>query len=747
MIHRNNSLIYLLVAVLALLCTAACFGAPGRESSPKVVLILADYLSIGDITTNAPLALANFTRESGVALLIPSATSAHNPEASYASASAGANCWGSEEVDGAYNAREIIPNENADAGTVFSRRTGIMHQAPIVLPELFQLRQMNKAKGAVSLPGALGDELVRAGKRVAVFGNSDPGDVPRRRAAVIGATSEGLIGMGDIGGDLLKRELLSATGYVTNVDLLARKVDDALAVADFVIVDFGDTDRVNLLREHLSDEAYRAHQASAIKNLDALLSRILSGRASKATVMLASMVAPVDSNGERRELGPVVVRRPGVGPGLLVSATTRTPGLVSAADFAPTVLRSLGVAIPRSMIGGSIDSVPGNAAQVTRLSRLVVLDRTIIVWVLAVIGGLGIVVITLGAAALAFGRARQNSVALRALLVLVSSSPLAVLFATLGEPAVVPFVTRLVAWAVALTVGSFVVAGLIVKLAGDRLRLLPGGLPVLVLMVTTCAAIFVDALLGGEFSRFTVLSAGRFDGYRFYGIGNEYMGVWLGMALVSMVWIGECFPEWSHSWRGRAVVLLISLATVAALGFPRFGANAGGAVAAVVGLGLVYKAGVARRFRARDVFILLAAGFGLVALIGIADVMLSHGAPSHIGRAAAISGTVWHSYLGTMAIRKVSMNLALIATQQGKLALLGSVPFFAMWFWVIRRRFDALAEGRPAFRCGLAGVLVASLVAFIFNDSGIVAWGLIVGYLSMAVVYSLIESERSKCTE
>jgi hypothetical protein len=91
------------------------------------------------------------------------------------------------------------------------------------------------------------------------------------------------------------------------------------------------------------------------------------------------------------------------------------------------------------------------------------------------------------------------------------------------------------------------------------------------------------------------------------------------------------------------------------------------------------------------------------------------------------------------------MNIALIGTPQAKFALLGSIPFFALWFWKIREKFDGMAAGRPALRVGAAAVLVAAAVAFLFNDSGIVAWGLIVAYLSMTVIYSLIDRERAAC--
>jgi hypothetical protein len=334
-----------------------------------------------------------------------------------------------------------------------------------------------------------------------------------------------------------------------------------------------------------------------------------------------------------------------------------------------------------------------------------------------------------------------------ALLVLSTSSPLAMMFATQGSPDIRGYLVRLFSWMVALTAVSFGVSAVVRLIWGAKLTRLPGALPFVVLSALTSVTLLVDAFMGGRLVRFTIINASNFSGFRFYGVGNEYMGVWLGMAIVAVVWLRECWPGWEKRGVARLALLAACAAVVVALGLPRFGANAGGAVSAVVGLGLVYVSGVKRRFTVRDVVMLTAAGFAAVAAISVFDMAVSHGAPSHIGLAAYMSKRQGYSYLLDMVVRKVTMNFELLATGQSQVALIGSVPFALMWFCCVRRRVDAMVADRPQLRWGIMASIVTAATAFMYNDSGVVAGGLIFGFLVVAMLYSVLSDGYKPLTK
>ncbi|MEN6520633.1 MAG: hypothetical protein ABFD46_05715 [Armatimonadota bacterium] len=739
---RNYILLVLALAALAL-------PVEGASPRPKVVLVIADYITLSDLLDSKLPGIHKLTSEGAIGLICPGTTGAGSVQSCYASVSAGSYCWAGNDVDQAYSSFELLEDEDEQgpAGVVFQRRTGLHSMPAVVQLEVPLLDSVNLEKRTNSLPGALGDILYKDGKKAAVFGNSDLADKKRRRAAIIAANGVGSVATGDISFRVLRRDPLSPTGFVTDSAKLASAVDGALESVDFVVADFGDTARVELNKTNLSDYAYSKQRAKALRNLDSFLTRILKAETGQETIILASMAAKVPERGEKSRLAPIVIFRPGSPGGSLISATTRTPGLVSGFDIAPTVLASLDLAKPSRMVGTPITMVSGRESRIRWLDNLVLLCREAVWPVLGVLAAIGIAAITAAGAVIALGKAVSERVGavLKVLLVATMSSPLAMFFAVPGSPSVVPYALRLSAWVIALTAAAFGMSGLLKRALGDRINRLPGALPIVTLALITTIVLFIEACRGGQLIRFALPSVADFRGYRFYGVGNEYMGVWLGCALVAIVWLRECFPGWRSSSRGKSITIAASVAVVLGLGIPAFGANAGGAIAAIVGLGTVYISGLKDRFGARDIVMLVVLGGLVVTFIGLMDTLLSRGGQSHIGLAASVGSRGGYMLLCSTIVRKLSMNVSLIGTPQSQMAMIGAIPFFFLWFSSIGKKIDKLYAGRPAFRSGIAATIVGAGAAFLFNDSGIVAGGLIFGFLVLAVLYSLLDSLEPAC--
>jgi len=732
--------------LLILLLIAFILPAQGEPCSSKVVLVIADHLTLSDLMDSKLPGIRKLTTEGAVGLICPGATGSRTVESSYASVSAGAYCWANRDIDHAYSWFESLENESDSAGTIFKRRTGCGNAPPIVHLELPFISVKNIEKMTNSIPGVLGDALAENGKKAAVFGNSDLTDRKRRRAVFIAAAGNGSVALGDISSRILRHDPISPTGFVIDADRLASDVNSALETADFVVADFGDTARVELNKSRLSARAYSIHRAKAFENLDRFLSKILDAEAGQETIILASLSAMIPDKGESARLAPIVIRRPDGSGGSLVSATTRTPGLISGYDIAPTVLAALDIPKPRKMVGAPITVVRDTISKVRWLDDIVLLCRDTVWQVLGILAAIGIVSVTAASAVIVFGKGASGMLGsvLRVLLVASMASPLAMFLAVPSEPKVGVYVLRLGVWMVLLTAVSFGAGNISRRMLGEKAKRLPGAFPIVTLAFITAAVLFIEACRGGQLIRFALPSVADFRGYRFYGIGNEYMGVWLGSALVAIVWLRECFPDWKDSSRGRFLLLSISSAIVLGLAVPAFGANAGGTIAAVVGLGAAYISGVKGKFGARDVTLLVVLGCLVVVVAGILDTVLSSSAPSHIGLAASAGSNGGYSLLFATVVRKLSMNLSLITTPQSQIAIVGAIPFLILWFTSISRKIDEMAEDSPAFRWGILAAIIGAGAAFLFNDSGIVAGGLIFGFLVLAVLYSLMDRVAGK---
>jgi MFS family permease len=332
---------------------------------------------------------------------------------------------------------------------------------------------------------------------------------------------------------------------------------------------------------------------------------------------------------------------------------------------------------------------------------------------------------------------------LRVLLIAGMAAPTAIFLATPGTNTAISYAYRLVAWLIGLVIVTFLISAVLKSTLRDRLRTLPGALPAVVLAVITVIIIAVEACRAGALMRFSVATTADFRGFRFYGVGNEYMGVWLGMMLISIIWIRECFPGWEKRASGRIILFLACFAFILGIGLPYFGANAGGVMAAVVGLGLVYLSGTRHKFGARHAILFVFAAVASVVCISLIDLATATHGPTHIGMAANTVGNGGLAFIAATAIRKITMNLGLMATTQSKVAMVAGIPFFWLWFSSVGKKLDHLSAGRPAFRSGLAAVVAASIAAFIFNDSGIVAGFMIFGFAVMAVLYSMLDGQAS----
>lgn len=203
------------------------------------------------------------------------------------------------------------------------------------------------------------------------------------------------------------------------------------------------------------------------------------------------------------------------------------------------------------------------------------------------------------------------------------------------------------------------------------------GLVVVLVVLDTCAhwGMVAHSALSGYYG----------SGIRFYGIGNEYMGLLIGAALMSV-------PKRFLGGVGAGIVLL--------LGLPMLGANAGGAMAASVAF---FPPSKKQWWR-----VLLP--FMVVAALALLDRLQPGAAQSHIGQAAGRGPSAW----GEIVVRKLAMNARLTVAGPTLIALAAT----AIGGWQLKRLFARLDEE-------LQGRVVQALwgagAAIVFNDSGTVA--------------------------
>ena len=221
------------------------------------------------------------------------------------------------------------------------------------------------------------------------------------------------------------------------------------------------------------------------------------------------------------------------------------------------------------------------------------------------------------------------------------------------------------------------------------------------------------------------LSGFYISGIRFYGIGNEYMGLLIGAVLMAMP---------------RRFLGVAGVATVLLLGLSPLGANAGGAMAATVAFFVACPpTPIMGRWRGRLPIIgaggILAAFLVAVVLAAAERLALPVEARSHIGRAAGGGPALW----GQIILRKIVMNLRIAAmpwTLVGVAGVGGALWLTAKGKVGERVRETLARDADLAARIPAAGW--GAVAALVFNDSGIVAALLLLAPVLFAVIESCL---------
>jgi hypothetical protein len=476
-----------------------------------------------------------------------------------------------------------------------------------------------------------------------------------------------------------------------------------------------------------------------LERLAALLAAL--ARRPRLDLLLVSPYPPPGRTGAWDRLPPVLGLGPDFPPGNLTSGTTRTPGLIANIDVAPTLLAALGTPVPETMSGRSMKSrPPTDADSVVRYAREATLAHTAIVPLGIGVGAAAVVALILallttrnaqrgGQRARKAQRARRNAgrgteallsvpCALRLVrcapsvprlapcargaLLLVAASPLALLLAPVTGPETVAGLGLAVAaWAAAAALAVSVTPGV-------RQR------PLLGLYLLTVGVVVGDLLLGGRLVARSPLSSFAVAGIRFYGIGNEYLGVLIGMGLLVPLVFEDRLARYRWAQAGLFLGLLVLI------GAPGYGANLGGVLAGAAGFG----ATVMLALRPRDRLLAVAVAGGMLVVAGAAafywDALRPQPLRSHIGDFAHAVWTEGWPAAEPVLRRKAAMNLRILTSGFSLVPIAVVTPLLVLWYHNTSRGMSTLLGHRSELRAAMGGSLVGASAALLWKDSGIV---------------------------
>ncbi|AOT73327.1 hypothetical protein Gferi_26855 [Geosporobacter ferrireducens] len=612
-------------------------------------------------------------------------------------------------------------NNNEDSKDIYLRRMGINPgDKEIINQDMPRLQRLNLTGEYGAIAGALGQALNIEGIKTAAIGNSDTSDVSVRLAPLIVMNEQGLVDYGDVSQGTLIKDDLYPFGLKNNYPRMIEAFQEAYEKAGLVAIDFGDIYRLERYRDNMTDQAYMNHRMKILSELDTFVSQLLEVIDFSNTRLYLVTPYPSAANmkvGDR--LTPILVVGAGIHPGILTSSTTRREGIVGNVDLAPSIAEYLGVQ-SENMTGRPLRSIErqNNLDWLLNTNQETIATSEFRYPVLAAFAIFEIF-ISISALLLILLKDRLKSNWVNAFMNLLLS--------TMAVPFVL-LILSLIAkkslfgvylWTILITILITYAAK---KASRHRLD------PLIILSALTTIGLLVDIATQGRLIKTSLLGYDPIIGARYYGIGNEYMGVLIGSTLVFATALIDRFKK------GKYWALFIFACTTLIVGFPGLGANVGGTITAVAAFTFSSLRLFNIKIRLKQILIIGFSTLFVVAFMAFIDMNVL-GAKSHLAGAVE---QLFNEGPGTIFLiinRKLSMNLRLIRVTIWSKVLISTILILAVLFYRPVGAINKLFKAYPNLSVGWAGIVAACVVGFLVNDSGVVASATGIIFLAMSMLY------------
>ncbi len=451
------------------------------------------------------------------------------------------------------------------------------------------------------------------------------------------------------------------------------------------------------LQPNLTDDFHKR----ILRYYDNLTGYIFDKINSNHTLLLVCAYNPQKPAVQNKNLFAVILRGPNYTNGTLYSQNTRKPGIITCADLRNIILNpDINTGTP-----GKIKIIPGKWRSIAVQQPALIKNYSIRWPLLTILGYLTIGLVF----AFILGLIRHFPKPILIVLIWIYLYVLTIPGTFLIEATLAP-----TAWTSIITYTLVIGGGILIisyVLSGKSMNR-----TLMWLAFLTTGLCVIDTLRNGYFESKSFLGYSILAGGRYYGTGNEYMGIFLGAYIVGVTLSLHYFQKWRKQILWGATIFLSLI-----LFFPLFGSDVGGGITALMGLGITNYLWLNQPIRFKNI-----AGLCLLTLLiftGMAflDRYVYGSSMSHLGSMVLAIQKNGIGVFVDLVIRKMTMNLHLIRTSPLTLILLGfliSIPFLY--------RYPSLAIKKlitryPEITSGCVGLSITAFIGFFTNDSGIIS--------------------------
>lgn len=601
------------------------------------------------------------------------------------------------------------------------------------------LDQYNQSNGEFkSKMGYLGDTLSSNGKKIGILGNSDYYDmvtgqeIRNRDFALMVMDSRGRIEEGNV--DFMnKKDQSFPFGISTDYDKLKDETKKYYAKTDFLMINLGDTFRLDEYKVNLNSKTYARMKYRVYNKVSDYLEYVFKMAGKNDTIyILGSFPSKLDYANNRR-LAPLVrFDMSESGKGLLLSSTTRRAGVFANLDLGVDILNRFGLK-NKEMVGRQLTNktMDNRDDYMTKEYKKIVAISSIRMTIINIYVAVISVSWILGALALwqrdKLPKKHKKKILnfLKEMVKLGLIMPLAFLSAPILRPGSQAQVTLSIVF---MTVLLYILGSRIFK--NDDLKQV-GFYSILMILL-----IVVDSVISTPLMQSNIMSYDPMIGARYYGIGNEYEGATIGSAILGIAILLE-YKKIPKLW--VAIFLFAVLITSA---YPSMGANVGGAISESIAYIAFFLLICGVKIDFKKSVLVVAITALIVAVFATADIILGMG--SHLGNFVVQVFRNGPMEIVTVFARKIDMNIQLAQTTVWVNILLVGLLILGFTIFRPNRHFSYMKERYKIVYDGYLAIMVGCVVTLLVNDSGIIAAATDSIYLLIPVIIILINKFNQK---
>ena len=703
-----------LIVLLLVLC-----WTNGITAANKVVLFIVDGVSWQELQETEMPRLKKIIKQGAVGLMNVRTADDIEPVDTYLTIGSGDRACGSSVAKLSFNRDEVWRNSTAE--DIYHRRIGqVTDETAIVNIALAQLRRANQYSSYQAQVGNLGSALARENLKVSVLGNADIGDDRRRQVALLGINKYGVINQGDIGCQTNHLVSRYPSQYLTNESYLVHKFKEYYSTSDLIIVESGATSRIEALKNQLLPPKFKATKKKALARVDRLFGSVKTQLDLNKDYLI--VLAPTPAK-EYLHLGYklswAVIAGPKINSGLLTSETTKQLGLITNLDILPTIYNYLLTESQLKFTGQAVKSIIATdkcdyLSQLNQQVKIIFSWRPIVVKQFIALQIL--ILFLIGCSLLLKDKLKFKSQLLFYLILIINWLPLWFVLSRLFT-----------SFSLLATLLFWLGASIFLTWVSLKFFSPANFINLMIPNLLTAGILIMDLWAGGELLKVSILGYSPVIGARYYGLGNEYLGLLIGITIVLVTLIFELKNKLNN--RLLFLVCAILVITIAA---PSLGANFGGLIAAVFISLLTYYYLNDLKFKSFSIIKMFLIGSIVIVIIILFDILT--GAKSHFARLFINLQETGLQALWIIIERKLAINLRLLEWTIWTKVLLAFVFILVLLFKHPRGLTAQIIKEYPYFSSGFKALLWGSLIAGVVNDSGVV----VVATLLLVPVFTLV---------